>query len=425
MSFLDRVKIYVKAGNGGNGALSFRREKFIEFGGPNGGCGGKGGDVILKANSNITTLMELAYNPHIEAKSGEPGGSYNKFGAAADDKILQVPVGTIVKKDGIIIADMTEEGEEVIVAHGGRGGRGNQSFKSRFNTAPRISEIGQPGDQVTLILELKVLADVGLVGFPNAGKSTFLSRVTAARPKIADYPFTTINPNLGIAMYKGTGFVVADIPGIIEGAGEGKGLGHQFLKHIERTRVLLHLVDPSGFKDIKAVDSIKVIEKELKTFNKEISKKPRIIAVNKADLPEAKAVYEKINKKYGKKNKIFLISAATGDGTEKVLNEIIKVLQQNPIMPKEEVKDKIAIHGVEPMFKIAMLEDGRTQIFGKQIEDMVAMTHFNQKEGVERLRKQFKKIGLEKALLKRGVLAGDVIVVGEKEFEWDGQNSFP
>ncbi|WP_424245424.1 GTP-binding protein [Elusimicrobium posterum] len=419
MSFLDRVKIYIKAGNGGNGALSFRREKFIEFGGPNGGCGGKGGDVIIRANSNLTTLMELAYNPHIEAKPGENGGSYNKFGAAADDKILQVPTGTIIKKDGLLVADLTEDGEEIIVANGGRGGRGNQSFKSRFNTAPRISEIGQPGEEVTLILELKVLADVGLVGFPNAGKSTFLSRVTAARPKIADYPFTTLNPNLGIAMHKGMGFVVADIPGIIEGAGEGKGLGHKFLKHIERTRVLLHLVDPYGFKDIKPVDSIKVIEKELKTFNKEIAKKPRIIAVNKCDLPEAKEIYAKIEKKYGKKHKIFLISGATGEGVDKVLNEIIKQLQQNPILPKEEVKDKVAVHGVEPMFRLATLEDGRTQIYGRQIEDMVAMTHFNQKEGVERLRAKFKKIGLEKALLKRGVLPGDVIVVGEKEFEWN------
>jgi len=235
-SFLDRVKIYVKAGKGGDGCLSFRREKFIEFGGPNGGNGGKGGDVILKTEPNLTTLQELAYNPHIEAKPGEKGGTSNKFGLGADDKIILVPLGTVVKQDGNIIADLTAPGQEVIVARGGRGGRGNQSFKTHQNTAPRIAEIGQPGEEVTLILELKVLADVGLVGFPNAGKSTFLTAVSAARPKVADYPFTTLNPNLGICSHKGKSFVVADIPGIIEGASEGKGLGHQFLKHIDQRR---------------------------------------------------------------------------------------------------------------------------------------------------------------------------------------------
>ncbi|ACC97658.1 GTP-binding protein Obg/CgtA [Elusimicrobium minutum Pei191] len=419
MSFLDRVKIYVKAGKGGDGCLSFRREKFIEFGGPNGGNGGKGGDVYIKTERNLTTLLELAYNPHIEAKNGEKGGTYNKTGVGADDLTIYVPCGTIVKKDGEIIADLTEEGQSVLVAKGGRGGRGNQSFKTHSNTAPRISEIGQPGEEITLYLELKVLADLGLVGFPNAGKSTFLSRVSAARPKIADYPFTTLNPNLGIAMHKKVSFVIADIPGIIEGASEGKGLGHQFLKHIERTRVLLHLVDPMGFKDIDAVESVKVIEKELKTFDRELAKKPRIIALNKADLPEAKEVYNKIVKKY-KKHKVFLISAATGEGVDKVLNEIVKVISATPVPNVAISKSTVAVHGVEPLFKIVPLEDGRVQVFGRKIEDMVNMTHFNQLQGVERLRNIFKKIGLEKALIKKGVMPGDIIVVGQKEFEWSG-----
>ena len=263
-SFIDRVKVYVKAGKGGDGCLSFRREKFIEFGGPNGGSGGRGGDIIFKAEPNITTLQDLAYNPHIEAMNGEKGGTYNKTGLNGKDKIILVPLGTIIKENDNVLADLTKPYEEVIIAKGGRGGRGNQSFKSRFNTAPRIAENGQPGEEKTLILELKVLADVGLVGFPNAGKSTFLTAVSAARPKIAGYPFTTLNPNLGIASHKGKSFVVADIPGIIEGASLGKGLGHQFLKHIERTRVLVHLVDPFGFEDLSAEKSIKVIEKELK-----------------------------------------------------------------------------------------------------------------------------------------------------------------
>ena len=419
MNFLDRVKIYVKAGKGGDGCLSFRREKFIEFGGPNGGCGGKGGDVYIKTNPNLTTLLELAYNPHIEAKDGAKGGTYNKTGAGGEDKFIYVPLGTIVKNGERILADLTDDGQTLLVAQGGRGGRGNQSFKSHSNTAPRISEIGQPGEEVTLHLELKVLADLGLVGFPNAGKSTFLSKISAARPKIADYPFTTLDPNLAVVMHKNVSFIAADIPGIIEGASEGRGLGHQFLKHIERTRVLLHLVDPLGFQKTSAVDSVKIIEKELKAFNKNLAKKPRIIAVNKADLPEAKEAYEKISKKY-KNQKIFLISAATGEGISKVLDEIVKVISATPVPHAAPKKGAAVIHAVEPMFKITPLDDGRYQITGRKIESLVSMTHFNQEEGVARLRKIFKKTGLEKALVKSGIQTGDIVVVGEKEFEWSG-----
>ena len=280
--------------------MSFRREKFIEFGGPNGGCGGKGGDVIIQGESNLTTLLELAYNPHIEAQSGEKGGTYNKTGRGGEDKIILVPLGTLIYKDGQLLGDITQHGQQLTVAKGGMGGRGNQSFKTRNNTCPHMAELGQPGEEITLILELKVLADLGLVGFPNAGKSTFLTAISSARPKIADYPFTTLNPNLGITMHKGMSFATADIPGIIEGASEGKGLGHQFLKHIERTRVLLHLIDPDGFDGMDAAESAKVIEKELKQFDKELAKKPRIIAINKADLPSAQKAYEQIKKKYKK-----------------------------------------------------------------------------------------------------------------------------
>lgn len=418
-SFLDRVKVYIKAGKGGDGCLSFRREKFIEFGGPNGGNGGKGGDVIFKAEPNLTTLQELAYNPHIEAGNGGKGSTYNKTGEDAEDKIILVPLGTVIKQDGNIIADLTAPGQEALVAQGGRGGRGNQSFKSHSNTAPRIAEIGQPGEEVTLVLELKVLADVGLVGFPNAGKSTFLSHVSAARPKIADYPFTTLNPNLGICSHKGKSFVVADIPGIIEGASDGKGLGHKFLKHIERTRVLLHLVDPLGFDDLDAVKSVKVIEGELKNFDKELYKKPRIIAINKADIEGAEDIYKKIQKKYPK-NQVFLISAATGEGINKVLDLVIKELSKNPIKVKKVEASGPVVHSVAPMFNINHLEDGRVQITGKKVEEFIAMTNFAQPEAVDRLRKTFKKIGLEKALLKEGVENGTIIVALGKEFEWNG-----
>ncbi len=418
-SFLDRVKIYITAGKGGDGCLSFRREKFIEFGGPNGGCGGKGGDVILQAEPNLTTLLELAYNPHIEAQNGEKGGTYNKTGRAGEDKIIRVPCGTLVKKDGVVIADLTKPGQQFTVAKGGMGGRGNQSFKTRNNTAPHIAENGQPGEEVTLILELKILADLGLVGFPNAGKSTFLSRISAARPRIADYPFTTLNPNLGITLHKGLSFATADIPGIIEGASEGKGLGFQFLKHIERTRVLLHLVDPDGFDGMSAEKSIKVIENELKTFDKKLFSKPRIIVINKMDLPDAEQVYKAIQKKY-KKCKVMQMSAATGEGVQKVLDEVVKILAATPVEILEPVQKSTPVHKVEPIFTIDRDENDIIHISGKKIVEFIAMTNFSQPEAVTRLKGIFKKIGLEKALLKYGVQDGDTLIVGDKEFEWNG-----
>ena len=419
-SFLDRVKIYVTAGKGGDGCLSFRREKFIEFDGPNGGCGGRGGDVILKAEPNLTTLLELAYHPHIEAQNGEKGGPYNKTGHAGENRYVLVPCGTIVRNlDGEFLADLTQSGQEFLVAKGGAGGRGNQSFKTQRNTAPHLAENGQPGEEITLILELKILADLGLVGFPNAGKSTFLSRISAARPRIADYAFTTLNPNLGITQHKGISFATADIPGIIEGASEGKGLGIQFLKHIERTRVLLHLVDPEGFDGLSAEESVKVIEKELKNFNKKLFDKPRIIAINKCDLPSAEKVYQKIAKKF-KKQKVFLISAATGEGVDKVLDAVVKILAATPVEPLTEEEIKPVVHKVEPIFTITRDEEDVIHITGKKVEEFIAMTNFNQPEAVARLKGIFKKIGLEKALLKQGVQDGDLLVVGGKEFEWNG-----
>ncbi|MBP5430063.1 MAG: GTPase ObgE [Elusimicrobiaceae bacterium] len=419
-SFLDRVKIYVTAGKGGDGCLSFRREKFIEFGGPNGGCGGRGGDVILKAEPNLTTLLELAYHPHIDAPNGEKGGSYNKTGRAGENRYVYVPCGTIVRTlEGEFLVDMTQPGQEFTVAKGGAGGRGNQSFKTQQNTAPHLAENGLPGEEVTLILELKILADLGLVGFPNAGKSTFLSRISAARPRVADYAFTTLNPNLGITLHQGVSFATADIPGIIEGASEGKGLGLQFLKHIERTRVLLHLVDPEGFDGLSAQQSVKVIEKELKNFNKKLFEKPRIIAVNKADLPSAEKVYKTLSKKF-KKHKVFLISAATGQGVKDVLDEVVKILSATPVEQITEEEIKPVVHKVEPIFTITRDEDDVIHITGKKVEEFIAMTNFNQPEAVTRLKGIFKKIGLEKALLKQGVQDGDLLIVGGKEFEWNG-----
>lgn len=419
-NFLDRVKIYVKAGKGGEGCLSFRREKFIAYGGPNGGNGGKGGDIILKAEPNLTTLQELACNPHIEAANGEKGGTYNKTGLNGEDKIVLVPLGTVIKLNGETVADLTKPYQQVIVARGGRGGRGNQSFKTKNNTAPRIAEIGQKGEELTLILELKVLADVGLVGLPNAGKSTFLTAVTAARPKIADYPFTTLNPNLGICQHKNTSFIIADIPGIIEGASEGKGLGHQFLKHIERTRVLVHLVDPSGFEDFTPLQTVKTISDELKSFDKNLAKKPRIIVVNKADLDGAEKVFKQIEKKFAKKYPVLLISAAARKGLNKLLDEIVKTLAQNPIKFEKPKKEKTISLKVEPFFTVVKLDENRFQITGKKAEDFISMTNFSQPQAVQRLWGIFKKVGLEKELLKQGIQDGDIIVACGKEFEWSG-----
>ena len=376
--------------------------------------------VILRAEPNLTTLLELAYHPHIDAPNGEKGGSYNKTGRAGENRYVYVPCGTIVRTlEGEFLVDMTKPGQEFVVAKGGAGGRGNQSFKTQQNTAPHIAENGLPGEEVTLILELKVLADLGLVGFPNAGKSTFLSRISAARPRIADYAFTTLNPNLGITLHQGVSFATADIPGIIEGASEGKGLGFQFLKHIERTRVLLHLVDPEGFDDLSAEESVKVIEKELKTFNKKLFDKPRIITVNKADLPSAEKAFKAISKKF-KKHKVMLISAATGAGVKEVLDEVVKILSSTPVEQIAVEEEKPVVHKVEPIFTITRDENDVIHITGKKVEEFIAMTNFTQPEAVTRLKGIFKKIGLEKALLKQGVQDGDLLVVGGKEFEWNG-----
>lgn len=423
INFIDKVKIFLRAGKGGDGCLSFRREKFIPKGGPNGGNGGRGADIYLQANSNTTTLLEVSYNPHIRAENGSNGAGWNKTGLDGQDKIIFVPCGTVAKtidsetKKEIILADLVYDGEKAIIAHGGNGGRGNLSFKTHKNTAPFISEKGDKGEELEVVLELKVLADVGLVGFPNAGKSTFLSTTSSARPKIADYPFTTLSPKIGMVLHKHKDFAIADIPGIIEGASEGKGLGHKFLKHIERTRVIVHLIDPLGFDNIPPMEGIVKVADELKNFDKKLASKPRIIAVNKSDLPEAEQVYKEVRKKY-KNRKVFLISTATGDGVKKVLDEIIKLLAKNPLKIKKAPKPKTAVHKVAPAFRVSRTQDDQILVTGKQVEKMINVVHFEQQQGVERLKYKLKKIGLEKALLKEGVVEGDVIMVGDTEFAW-------
>ncbi|MHB0995885.1 MAG: GTPase ObgE [Elusimicrobiales bacterium] len=420
-TFIDTAHVYLKAGKGGNGASSFRREKFIPYGGPDGGHGGKGGSIWFVATPNVTTLREIAFHPHITAGDADPGGGNRRDGHNGEDKTLYVPLGTVVKRGGEILADLKEDGQRFCVAKGGRGGRGNTAFKTRFNTAPKISENGEPGEEFEAWLELSVLADVGFVGFPNAGKSTLLAAISAARPKIAGYPFTTLNPNIGMVTHKGKGFAAADIPGLIEGAHEGKGLGDQFLKHVLRTKLLVHLVDPAGFGGLKPEKAVKVIEKELKDYHPLLGKKIAILAVSKADLPEADAVHALLRKKF-KKREVFLISAATGKGVTRLLDRVIKLL---PTIKAEDLYQAAA--GVSTAktsargFTVKLDEEGVFVVSGVGVEKLIAMTNFNQPDSWDRLRRIFHTIGMDKALKKAGAQAGDYVRVGPREFEWSDE----
>lgn len=331
MKFVDQVRIFVKAGDGGDGAVAFRREKYVEKGGPSGGDGGDGGSVVFVADPQLTTLLDYRYQQHYRAQSGQHGMGNDRNGRKGEDLTLKVPVGTLVKvaDSGEVLADLTTPGQTFIAARGGRGGLGNMNFATSTRQTPRFAEEGKPGEERTLVLELKLLADVGLVGFPNAGKSTLISRISRARPKIADYPFTTLVPNLGMVQYKdGLSFVVADIPGLIEGTAEGAGLGHQFLRHVERCRVLVHLVDLAApGDDREPVRDYEVINAELKKYSQKLAKKPQIVAATKMDLPEAQeklAAFTAAMKR--KKRQVVAISAVTGEGLPKLLDAVAKVL---------------------------------------------------------------------------------------------------
>lgn len=420
-TFIDTAHVFLKAGKGGNGAASFRREKFIPYGGPDGGHGGRGGSIWFVASANITTLREIAFHPHITAGDGSPGGGKRCDGAAGGDKVLYVPLGTVIKRDGAVLADLKDDGQRFLAAKGGRGGRGNTAFKTRFNTAPKISENGEPGEEFEAWLELSVLADVGLVGFPNAGKSTLLSAISAARPKIADYPFTTLNPNIGMVSHKGRSFAAADIPGLIEGAHEGRGLGDLFLKHILRTKILVHLVDPAGFGDMKPEKAVRVIEAELKNYHPLLAKKTAILAVNKSDLPDAEEVQKSLQKKFRKKE-IFLISAATGKGVSRLLDRIIKLL---PSIDETELyrpaAGAAAFFRPASGFKVAKDHTGAFVVTGEKVEKLIAMTNFAQPDSWDRLRRVFRTIGLDKALKKAGAENGNLVRIVNREFEWSDE----
>lgn len=416
--FIDKARIYVQAGNGGNGCLSFRREKYIPRGGPNGGNGGHGGDLYLAADRNLTTLLDLTYHPHYRAQSGEPGQSWDKAGRGGESFSLKVPCGTVVYHDGKCLGDMVQHGQTLLVAHGGRGGRGNASFKTSKNVAPRIAQKGEPGESLTLDLELKMVADVGLIGCPNAGKSTLLAHISSARPKIADYPFTTLSPNLGVVRFKEKSFVAADIPGLIEGAHRGRGLGIEFLRHIERTRVLVHLVDMTGFGGKIPLQNFRAVQKEIALYSKKLSKKPVLIVANKMDCTGAEDQLKKFRRRL-KNKKIVPISAVTGEGLQTFYVEVMNLLKRvkDEAFEEREAPVNVRRYVFEPEFSVEREEDGY-RVKGKKVERLFAMTNFDQEEAVTRFQNILKGMGVEKMLQREGIQQGDTIRIGTMEFTY-------
>ncbi len=414
--FIDKARIFIIAGRGGAGAVSFRREKYVPLGGPDGGNGGKGGDVYLLADPQLTTLLDFSYRPHFRAKDGMPGSNSNCYGRGAEDIVIKVPVGTVIHTGGKAVADLTVAGQKIMIAKGGRGGRGNSSFKTQRRNAPHIAEKGELGEEVAIDLELKLIADVGLVGVPNAGKSTFLSRVSAARPKIADYPFTTLKPNLGVVAVNDMQFVIADIPGLIEGAHDGQGLGDEFLRHIQRTKVLVHLIDVSGFDGKTAYHNYKTINNELSRYSPKMLKKPMLIAVNKMDVTDA-AEKLKVFKRYAKKKKIFPISAVTGEGMPALMNALAAMVAAAPpddVFIEETRREYV----YEPDFTVTKQEDVFV-VSGKKIEKLWSMTDFNQQEALRRFQNILKKMGVEKSLDEHGAVVGDTVRICSREYVYE------
>lgn len=414
--FIDRARIFIAAGQGGAGCVSFRREKFVPYGGPDGGNGGKGGDVYLVADPHFTTLLDLSCKPHYKAHDGSTGENSNKYGRGAEDLTIKLPVGTVVFKDGEMLVDFRIPGQTILIAKGGRGGRGNSAFKTGRHSAPRIAEKGEPGEEITLDLELRLIADIGLAGFPNAGKSTFLSRISSARPKIADYPFTTLSPNLGVMKLGDQNFVVADIPGLIEGAHEGKGLGDDFLRHVQRTKIIIHVIDLFGFDGNTAYANYRTIRNELTKHSKILARKPEIIAANKTDLTGSDEKLAQLRKRL-KGKKIYAMSAVSGDGTLDLIKAAVKLLKTTKEEDNiESVPVKKYIY--EPEFMVE--KEGKVFVVrGKKAEKLAAMTNFGQEESFVRFQNILKKMGIKKALLEKGVTPGDRVRMGKQEFKYE------
>lgn len=420
--FIDETNIKVIAGNGGDGCTAFRREKYIEMGGPYGGNGGKGSDIIFKVDTGLHTLIDLRYMKTIKGKKGENGSGKNMDGKSAEDIIIKVPQGTVITDydTNLVIADLKDKDSFVVVAKGGRGGRGNTAFKTLANPAPNFSENGEPGEEKILKVELKLLADVGLVGLPSVGKSTFLSKVTKATPKIADYHFTTLSPNLGVVKtIDNRSFVIADLPGLIEGASEGVGLGDKFLRHIERTKVIAHIIDMSGIEGRDPYEDYLVINKELEKFSPKLLQKPMIIIANKMDMEAAKENLKEFQKKVDKE--IYPISALTNDNLNPVLMKLADLVDTQPNTPLYDEENYLS-HVLykfenEKPFTIEK-ENDYYVIHGKQVEKMFKMTNFQSDEGIERFIRQLRKLGIDEELEKMNIEDGSIVKILDYEFEY-------
>ncbi len=432
--FLDQVTIYVKAGKGGDGMVAFRREKYVPDGGPAGGDGGRGGDVILIVDEGLRTLMDFRFNRHFKAQPGENGMSKGMHGRGSEDTYVKVPQGTTVRdaETGALLGDLIENGQTLVVAKGGRGGRGNIRFASPRNPAPEIAENGEPGQERKIELELKVLADVGLVGFPSVGKSTLLSVISSARPKIGAYHFTTLVPNLGmVTTSDGRSFAAADLPGLIEGASQGVGLGTQFLRHIERTRVILHVIDMSGMEGRDPYEDYLAINKELSTYNLRLLERPQIIVANKMDMPDAQENLVKFKEQLNKEKEdefaddipVFPISGVTRQGLDALLNATADLLEVTPEFPlyEEELEEETVHYGFNPEgpeFQIDRDSDATWILSGEKIEKLFQMTNFDHDETVMRFARQLRGMGVDEALRARGAKDGDLVRIGEFEFEF-------
>ena len=423
--FVDEVEIRVEAGNGGDGCTAFRREKYVPMGGPYGGNGGHGSDIIFKVDEGLHTLLDLRYQKLIKGKKGENGRGKNQHGKGADPIIIKVPQGTVVTDidTGLIIADLSKKDDQEIIAKGGRGGRGNTAFKTQTNTAPDYSENGEEGEKKDLKVEVKMIADVGLVGLPSVGKSTFISMVSRSKPKIAAYHFTTLSPNLGVVKASdGRSFVMADLPGLIEGASEGEGLGDKFLKHIERTKVIAHVIDMSASEMRDPYEDYILINKELEAFNEKLMKKPQIIIANKMDLPTAKEELEKFKQKIGKDIEIYEISAATNQGLQKVIDRLADLVDEvpnNPLYDDSQIESHVLYKfKKEEPFTITRDDDGTWAIEGKEVERIFKMTKFSSDEAAYKFAKKLSRMGIDQKLEQLGAKEGDQVRILDFYFDY-------
>ncbi|MCI1930559.1 MAG: GTPase ObgE [Clostridia bacterium] len=422
--FVDRVKIHIKGGNGGNGVATFFRAKYISHGGPDGGDGGRGGDIIFEGNASMSTLMDFRYKRHFSAEPGTDGSKRNCTGADGQSVVIKVPVGTIIREaeSGRIMADITKDGERKTIIKGGRGGRGNQHFATPTRQAPRYAERGQLSKEYDVILELKLIADVGIIGFPNVGKSTLLSMVTNANPKIANYHFTTLAPNLGVVEHrKGANFVMADIPGLVEGASEGVGLGHEFLRHVERTKVLIHVVDAAAIEGKDPINDIKKINSELEAYNPELLKRPQIIAANKIDIPEAAANVKRLKEYFEPKGyKVFPISAATNKGLDELIEATAEILKNYPddIVFEEDFEEYDEPEIDSAPFEIEVVDNNYYIVTGVGVEKMIGYTNIDTEKGFAFFQKYLREKGIIAALEEKGIKEGDTVKIYDLEFEY-------